>query len=157
MTAKILHELGISTHSPRVGRTFCFCVSQALYHHFNSLAPCGANLIPCGKCVSCRLISTHSPRVGRTLSDLHAYRDYYNFNSLAPCGANHRAVTAPTASERFQLTRPVWGEPIHVRHLAGISRISTHSPRVGRTSHTTSPLNCDPNFNSLAPCGANPL
>ena len=33
----------ISTHSPRVGRTFGFDISAPEDMHFNSLAPCGAN------------------------------------------------------------------------------------------------------------------
>ena len=56
---------------------------------------------------------------------------------------------------RFQLTRPVWGEPYVYTNLSKNQSISTHSPRVGRTDYFTSALPEPQNFNSLAPCGAN--
>ena len=77
----------------------------------------------------------------------------------------------------FQLTRPVWGEPDSSRvvavggvistHSPRVGRtslryvprrrgsISTHSPRVGRTLVTASAEVAAEDFNSLAPCGAN--
>ena len=55
----------ISTHSPRVGRTTDVRRLGKLRLHFNSLAPCGANLVV-------RLDIVNDT----------------NFNSLAPCGAN---------------------------------------------------------------------
>ena len=123
----------ISTHSPRVGRTDRFPVHRSGMPDFNSLAPCGANL----QAAMLRLNMT-------------------DFNSLAPCGANHRHLTviltfAPfqltrpvwgeplislgrrTSRTTFQLTRPVWGEPPLPIQSPRCSRISTHSPRVGRT------------------------
>ena len=56
---------------------------------------------------------------------------------------------------KFQLTRPVWGEPLPSIVSPCIGTISTHSPRVGRTTtmQFVSILRSD--FNSLAPCGAN--
>ena len=146
----------ISTHSPRVGRTTLILrVVTAV-----------------------RLISTHSPRVGRTLRHGFDLFPGKNFNSLAPCGANLNGSSALSWISRFQLTRPVWGEPLFVfvtstglgfqltrpvwgepssSLIASIaSVISTHSPRVGRTFALPDfgiPL---ADFNSLAPCGANP-
>ena len=167
----------ISTHSPRVGRTHQTPPCNSGLYNFNSLAPCGANrnavfrLLPrsvisthsprVGRTFDvCELnavlvISTHSPRVGRTIIGICHTHCIANFNSLAPCGANHnRSIISGTLS-KFQLTRPVWGEPIFAKILYFPPRISTHSPRVGRT-HTkrlaASPLG---DFNSLAPCGAN--
>ena len=124
-------------------------------HHFNSLAPCGANLRQSSARLNTRDISTHSPRVGRTTKD----------------------IIAKTTMMKFQLTRPVWGEPfifiIHTldiiisTHSPRVGRtgdisnqpviwlISTHSPRVGRTSARWSSKYCTTDFNSLAPCGAN--
>ena len=57
-----------------------------------------------------------------------------HFNSLAPCGANPSSSGTAIGISTFQLTRPVWGEP--VRDFAAVVQadISTHSPRVGRTS-----------------------
>ena len=56
----------------------------------------------------------------------------------------------------FQLTRPVWGEPDVQRSVFDRSSISTHSPRVGRTLHSSLHRHLCSHFNSLAPCGANP-
>ena len=168
---------GISTHSPRVGRTGIVNVKHDPKTDFNSLAPCGANPL--------RL-----PIDSASMS---------HFNSLAPCGANLHLNRYQRPAFSFQLTRPVWGEPngfdivyidgtisthsprvgrtINAAPFQGIDDISTHSPRVGRTLpfgtyiitlciSTHSPrvgrtllLRSDEtrlaDFNSLAPCGAN--
>ena len=79
----------ISTHSPRVGRTY-FDVGRTVYF----------------------VISTHSPRVGRT----------------------HLFLSWSAVPGEFQLTRPVWGEPIRLLRVIAVCTISTHSPRVGRTA-----------------------
>ena len=88
-----------------------------------------------------------------------------NFNSLAPCGANRAKVSNATSAWLFQLTRPVRGEPRSVHQGVFDLRISTHSPRAGRTRlcrtfafpfvNFNSLAPCGANFNSLAPCGAN--
>ena len=78
----------ISTHSPRVGRTLTATEKRAETANFNSLAPCGANRDMCAEIVA----------------PLH-------FNSLAPCGANPAARLNAARHGKFQLTRPVWGEP----------------------------------------------
>ena len=125
--------------------------------HFNSLAPCGANprsLAPLGISRGFQLtrpvwgepalhdpvpkrskISTHSPRVGRTC----------------------RSQSRKTQGRQFQLTRPVWGEPTCVAVISTPGRISTHSPRVGRTRVRLKEPCAHQHFNSLAPCGANPV
>ena len=100
---------------------------------FNSLAPCGANHGILTFFARKGSISTHSPRAGRTLV---AY-------DLATC------------LFVFQLTRPVRGEPRRSLRVITPSAISTHSPRAGRTMGAEVHELCDPNFNSLAPCGAN--
>ena len=56
-------------------------------------------------------ISTHSPRVGRTGGADGGKRHIVHFNSLAPCGANRAATATAIFWSKFQLTRPVWGEP----------------------------------------------
>ena len=123
----------ISTHSPRVGRTPPPRRIMMATINFNSLAPCGANR---GR--------------GRPLAAFGAH-----FNSLAPCGANPACVVPTSTTRRFQLTRPVWGEPPSSTSTTKGGSISTHSPRVGRTSARNITLPFDGNFNSLAPCGAN--
>ena len=127
-------DINISTHSPRVGRTNSTTDAKPFGYHFNSLAPCGANLDirrlgpsigtfqltrpvwgepPVFKASSSDLnISTHSPRVGRTALPFRAYALIWN--------------------------------------------ISTHSPRVGRTELAWQRSEQSAHFNSLAPCGANP-
>ena len=58
-------------------------------------------------------------------------------------------------SSSFQLTRLAWGEPQSVVYEVQKLLISTHSPRVGRTSGQTTKARDFSNFNSLAPRGAN--
>ena len=145
----------ISTHSPRAGRSQVHHGAGDDGEHFNSLAPCGA--IPTsrsqpGSTAAFQLtrpvrgdplrrrqlsrsqpISTHSPRAGRSkMADLIC-KNKSNFNSLAPCGAIPVRLYTAERNDRFQLTRPVWGEP-HVFRF---------------------PFAGNKNFNSLAPCGAN--
>ena len=79
----------ISTHSPRVGRTLHRREIRNDAKNFNSLAPCGAKHEIVLHFAEKQYISTHSPRVGRTS------KNFYNYLSAA----------------KFQLTRPVWGEP----------------------------------------------
>ena len=55
----------------------------------------------------------------------------------------------------FQLTRPVWGEPSYSEYDNASGKISTHSPRVGRTQTSRQHTLSLDYFNSLAPCGAN--
>ena len=100
-------------------------------------------------------ISTHSPRVGRTPRRQIDDSLVAHFNSLAPCGANRSCTFARICWLRFQLTRPVWGEPFGIERIEKSFGISTHSPRVGRTTvpYRCARAPCD--FNSLAPCGAN--
>ena len=123
----------ISTHSPRVGRT-------PLSH----LGVYGDG------------ISTHSPRVGRTIILIPERHKAGHFNSLAPCGANPQQRDSDPDCQTFQLTRPVWGEPFGDLVYNMPLYISTHSPRVGRTYWDVQQLEKIPDFNSLAPCGANP-
>ena len=124
----------ISTHSPRVGRTRRFPHMLCRRLHFNSLAPCGANRLE--KCFGFQCVA--------------------DFNSLAPCGANLSRSLTLTSCFGFQLTRPVWGEPLSTDTSTRVSFISTHSPRVGRTYFVNTKKIKERHFNSLAPCGANP-
>ena len=124
--------IDISTHSPRVGRTLIKWEYICWQSHFNSLAPCGANLVP-----------------------IRSDSNFENFNSLAPCGANLQTLHSSGHRHLFQLTRPVWGEPRSYGSAAHVSKISTHSPRVGRTAASSPRCFMLFNFNSLAPCGAN--
>ena len=56
-----------------------------------------------------------------------------HFNSLAPCGANQQDQFQNLQYQKFQLTRPVRGEPRLHLHQWRVDAISTHSPRAGRT------------------------
>ena len=114
------------------GEPFYFCVSHALYHHFNSLAPCGANHFGQEKDLYHNQISTHSPRVGRT-----------QFAALL-CSIEEISTHSPRVGRTDKGV---------CRFL--ITQISTHSPRVGRTDVVHEGLQLHHDFNSLAPCGAN--
>ena len=106
--------------------------------------------------VECAVISTHSPRAGRTeLCSVFVNRNLH-FNSLAPCGANLCRLEYQSSQQQFQLTRPVRGEPVSWLFSTSALWISTHSPRAGRTRARDIRLPVAENFNSLAPCGANP-
>ena len=145
--------------------------------NFNSLAPCGANRArqwqdsrrdkfqltrpvwgeprPYSFPTHLSNISTHSPRVGRTRLPPPLSKPPTHFNSLAPCGANPSYPYTRLSIRRFQLTRPVWGEPGMTSCSSYSFAISTHSPRVGRTFFVMVLITHSSNFNSLAPCGAN--
>ena len=123
----------ISTHSPRVGRTMLISSLAQQNPHFNSLAPRGANLC---FCVSPHNIyhfnsSTHSPRVGRTLPQTLPPPVPFHFNSLAPRGANHFRTCGSAASNRFQLTRPAWGEPKKLGHRYEVIKFQLTRPAWG--------------------------
>ena len=138
-----------------MGRTLPRSLAINSTLHFNSLAPCGANLIALGDIRGTNEISTHSPRVGRTSAIKGIYYGAPNFNSLAPCGANLLRGVTDLWNYAFQLTRPVWGEPLIRQRLQSRFPISTHSPRVGRTKFFRKHCYAVHHFNSLAPCGAN--
>ena len=170
---------GISTHSPRAGRTYLARAVVHIHDNFNSLAPCGANLnvydsnihlkifqltrpvrgepVRKSQETTVKIISTHSPRAGRTLSIFSSCSCNCNFNSLAPCGANRCGGCGDKRGEKFQLTRPVRGEPSRFLRFPHRKYISTHSPRAGRTHNRACNRLRFSHFNSLAPCGANPL
>ena len=138
-----------------MGRTIRQIIRRKRNRNFNSLAPCGANPYQQGIDKMWSRISTHSPRVGRTNALLATRKTCVNFNSLAPCGANRRLCVRIKKSKTFQLTRPVWGEPVARRSRSRDCSISTHSPRVGRTEVLPGDTFTFDHFNSLAPCGAN--
>ena len=149
-------DVAISTHSPRVGRTLrgggSFYARARISTHSPRVGRTSPKMLSITRMPS---ISTHSPRVGRTISSVSFSSDIKYFNSLAPCGANplHRRLQAFYI--RFQLTRPVWGEPKRCDMIYIELYISTHSPRVGRTDRARHVVNVIAHFNSLAPCGAN--
>ena len=167
----------ISTHSPRVGRTPRENPPAPIFRNFNSLAPCGANqaerrgatdryhfnsLAPCGANLGSSdvtnlalLFQLTRPVWGEPRLLCGFAEVIGNFNSLAPCGANLLVDFVSLTVSAFQLTRPVWGEPTMPLKVNGVLIISTHSPRVGRTSLCPVLYVRSLDFNSLAPCGAN--
>ena len=167
----------ISTHSPRVGRTGTDRKKATGVSHFNSLAPCGANLSflraslpltsfqltrpvwgePFGvmEDITTALISTHSPRVGRTRQSCIGYQTSNNFNSLAPCGANLGYFANEYDEQDFNSLAPCGANHSERFEVSQAVHISTHSPRVGRTRTTHYSMQLTSHFNSLAPCGAN--
>ena len=105
------------------------------YHsiNFNSLAPCGANRYTFCSTLRITAFQLTRPVWGEPRTDLANPVFKIDFNSLAPCGANPLYEKGADSTSAFQLTRPVWGEPANIGEQAIINRISTHSPRVGRT------------------------
>ena len=146
----------ISTHSPRVGRTHASAPLYQRATHFNSLAPCGANLSPKNCLVLFQTFQLTRPVWGEPRLQCRVCRYSCNFNSLAPCGANPLSGQTNHEISSFQLTRPVWGEPSWLKNLSRTRQISTRSPRVGRTVGASPLKPSNEDFNSLAPCGANP-
>ena len=102
-------------------------------------------------------ISTHSPRVGRTLRRERTSTPCEQFQLTRPVWGEPAFSSVSISILRFQLTRPVWGEPDQTYLTSHDRYISTHSPRVGRTLKNNENITSTFNFNSLAPCGANPL
>ena len=103
----------ISTHSPRVGRTKAAATIKNA-NDISTHSPRVGRTLRMSFALQRLLISTHSPRVGRTSLARKSLKDPDDFNSLAPCGANRTVYGSPMQNSRFQLTRPVWGEPIEV-------------------------------------------
>ena len=110
-THSISSILAISTHSPRVGRTRRGCRIPQFFVTFQLTRPVWGEPRPTAAASVAACISTHSPRVGRTYTDFNKVFVCTNFNSLAPCGANRLIPWTCRQSIKFQLTRPVWGEP----------------------------------------------
>ena len=166
----------ISTHSPRAGRSVSPLTAWTLPFYFNSLAPCGAipnfdavdiaillfqltrpvRGDPRWRCGERRLqdISTHSPRAGRSRLGGGLSPVVFYFNSLAPCGAIRPTSRNHRLRPKFQLTRPVRGDPNPSLTTTHTICISTHSPRAGRSFMGSSVVSNGYDFNSLAPCGA---
>ena len=160
-----------------MGRTTITAAKATELLNFNSLAPCGANplricLISGGSPfqltrpvwgepaaaiinIDATAISTHSPRVGRTDQTYLTSHDRYISTHSPRVGRTDLLLVDLLDPQRFQLTRPVWGEPWKGEIEDLTAQISTHSPRVGRTRASRSSKRCKANFNSLAPCGAN--
>ena len=176
---QLAHLYIISTHSPRAGRTSQLSCHNRKHDHFNSLAPCGANLslvntlraiLPfqltrpmrgepnCNiRDLKLRSISTHSPHAGRTACFAPSTSSRWDFNSLAPCGANLDVANLGSITVNISTHSPRAGRtPLDFRGRHPID-ISTHSPRAGRTLSYVYQAVLPNYFNSLAPCGANPL
>ena len=167
----------ISTHSPRVGRTEADRINQEIDDISTHSPRVGRTSMLIFMPITVQ-ISTHSPRVGRTFESNVTIPDIPDFNSLAPCGANRILRYTNGLSLSFQLTRPVWGEPMlfcvhssiaeHFNSLAPCgANLSVHSRRCNKIHfNSLAPCGANPgvrfegirsrNFNSLAPCGANP-
>ena len=168
----------ISTHSPRAGRTRAESIFYLFGENFNSLAPCGANRSSNDDPICSDQFQLTRPVRGEPVPMRLVWQKSKHFNSLAPCGANRPLrdpsklscqfqLTRPVRGEpsvflrvvsmaKFQLTRPVRGEPSSEHKTTFNAGISTHSPRAGRTCRGDHQYRRNRNFNSLAPCGANP-
>ena len=79
------------------------------------------------------------------------------FQLTRPVRGEPAPLAAADLPAAFQLTRPVRGEPEAIGTQAQAAKISTHSPRAGRTREPLRATIVGYDFNSLAPCGANPV
>ena len=126
--------MGISTHSPRVGRTASTVIKIRQLKKFQLTRPVwGEPLEPLPRQNS-GAISTHSPRVGRTTTEQHTVSRLANFNSLAPCGANRGYFQMRSAQGHFNSLAPCGANHARALTYSFPFAISTHSPRVGRTT-----------------------
>ena len=100
-------------------------------------------------------ISTHSPHAGRTRGSADVAEQAQNFNSLAPCGANPMSTSLSFCIVKFQLTRPMRGEPCIVRRFRGQQLFQLTRPMRGEPFWSRPAVRKRRYFNSLAPCGAN--
>ena len=129
----LLAPLNISTHSPRVGRTVKRTGSREVCSAFQLTRPVwGEPFRPKGR------------------------NRFHRFQLTRPVWGEPQSAITQYIGLSFQLTRPVWGEPRQMPYVTSIVIISTHSPRVGRTHLREKLRDRVRNFNSLAPCGANP-
>ena len=162
-----------------MGRTSCCCLRSTASENFNSLAPYGANQREIGDELMHNIfqltrpvwgepseqsaqaqrsfISTHSPRMGRTLYNCVSRALYHHFNSLAPYGANLIRGLSNPAGRKFQLTRPVWGEPLCLASFLTTIQFQLTRPVWGEPKLFKNTLLSSEDFNSLAPYGANLL
>ena len=145
----------VSTHSPRGGRTIFPCLISDVPMSFNSLAPRGANPTKCPMSSRSKPFQLTRPAGGANQPAAVMIMPQVRFNSLAPRGANQMFAILYMRSLSFQLTRPAGGEPFLFVRRALHSRVSTHSPRGGRTIPSMVRLEISIGFNSLAPRGAN--
>ena len=80
-----------------------------------------------------------------------------SFNSLAPRGANRVLEPDVKRHRMFQLTRPAGGEPRPVVLSWILDRVSTHSPRGGRTRTRPPDMSYLNPFQLTRPAGGEPL
>ena len=95
--------------------------------------------------------------MGRTGAEGNSGHAVEHFNSLAPCGANRDLDADDPEGCIFQLTRPVWGEPQGDDYKGDNIQISTHSPRVGRTSLPSMCLSTSIGFQLTRPVWGEPI
>ena len=123
----------ISTHSPREGRSEEYRTKSSQKSDFNSLAPRGAIRGCFCFQIGFQFISTHSPREGRSRLKQARLSGVQDFNSLAPRGAIPDIRGHFVIHPQFQLTRPARGDPEDGVVIRDVWKISTHSPREGRS------------------------
>ena len=101
------------------------------------------------------IISTHSPRVGRTARTSSGGTAIVISTHSPRVGRTEQRDRLNAQLIKFQLTRPVWGEPIHFWFLTKNQRFQLTRPVWGEPDCNSSFAVLIADFNSLAPCGAN--
>ncbi len=105
-----LYIINISTHTPHAGRNIDYCFYRSAYlYHFNSHAPCGAQLTVDNAAAHIKIFQLTRPMRGAT-------NKFILFFLLLI----------------FQLTRPMRGATNNAAWAITMRRISTHTPHAGR-------------------------
>ena len=103
-------DVGISIHSPRMGRDEGLRIDADRLNVFQSTLPAWGETSE--RCTPCRCRP--------------------DFNPLSPHGERRGRDSRPLPYSQFQSTLPAWGETGQDPGAAGHHPISIHSPRMGR-------------------------
>ena len=127
--------LGISIHSPRMGRDRLFGFLISDHGIFQSTLPAWGETRLAGDAGTNLLISIHSPRMGRDEYNVEFYKKNYEISIHSP-----------------RMGRD--GNPVF---NAKLDQISIHSPRMGRDHHVKGLIGVHFDFNPLSPHGERPV
>ena len=164
----------ISIHSPRMGRDTTGTLTRRAVVDFNPLSPHGERHVVVTHTNKAGAFQSTLPAWGET--DLAGYLARHgifqstlpawgetgrpgkracdgDFNPLSPHGERPTGKKAEDRKERFQSTLPAWGETKKNSNGSVSSKISIHSPRMGRDPHTRPVPFVPPHFNPLSPHG----
>ena len=129
------HDVGISTHAPRVGSDRGGEVDDEPLLHFNPRSPCGERRSAGISQGAPGAFQPTLPVWGATIRVIPGKQDRPDFNPRSPCGERRSPPGAPRRNTGFQPTLPVWGATPPAHGMPGAAL----------------------NFNPRSPCGERPL